>query len=280
MKTYTKPGEHVSNTITSSIKRHPLVAYFILAYALVWVLIPLVVSVSVAFGLLALFGPAIAAIIVTGVVEGRAGVKQLLQRVVPGRTGWKWIAVAVGLPILISAMVVVLNAMLLGKSISIVPNEAPVLTLILGLLVAGEEIGWRGFARPRLQTRFNSLTASLILGGLWAAWHLPNSLIPGLEYYLTAFPVFLVYVVSMTVLLTWLSNHTRGSIWIAWLFHAAVNVAGGFLFIGDNERQMWLGTIVFAAAALIVVLVNGSNLARQTTAKGEAAFIEQPLPQK
>lgn len=59
------------NTITSSIKRHPLVAYFVLAYALAWMLIPLVVSVSVAFGLLALFGPTIAAISVTGVVEGR-----------------------------------------------------------------------------------------------------------------------------------------------------------------------------------------------------------------
>lgn len=280
MKTYTKPGEHVSNTILSSIKRHPLVAYFILAYALAWALIPLVVSVSVAFGLLALFGPAIAAISVTGIVEGRPGVRQLLQRVVPGRTGLKWIAVAVGLPILISAMVVVLNAMLLGKPISIAPNEAPVLTLILGLLVVGEEIGWRGFALPRLKTRFNSLTASLILGGLWATWHLPNSFIPGLEYYLTAFPLFLVYVVSMTVLFTWLSNHTRGSVWIAWLFHAAINVAGGFLFIGDNERQMWLGTIVFAASALIVVLVFRSNLAHQTTAPREASLIEQPLPQK
>jgi len=267
-------------TITSSIKRHPLVAYFVLAYALAWVLIPLVVSVSVAFGLLALFGPAIAAISVTGVIEGRSGVKQLLRRAVQGRVGLKWIAVAVGLPLLVSATVVVLNAALLGKPIAIVPNGAPVFTLIIGLLVVGEEIGWRGFALPRLQTRFNSLTASLILGGLWAAWHLPNAFIPGFEYYLTAFPVFLVYVVSMTVLFTWLANRTHGSVWIAWLFHAAINVSAGFLFIGDNLRQWWLSAGVFAVAALIIVIVNGSNLARQTTAPMESAFIEQPLPQK
>jgi membrane protease YdiL (CAAX protease family) len=268
------------NTITSSIKRHPLVAYFVLAYALAWMLIPLVVSVSVAFGLLALFGPAIAAISVTGVVEGRSGVKQLLRRAVQGRAGLKWIAVAVGLPLLVSATVVVLNAVLLGKPIAIVPNEVPVLTLIIGLLVVGEEIGWRGFALPRLQTRFNSLTASLILGGLWAAWHLPNAFIPGLGYYLTAFPVFLVYVVSMTVLFTWLANRTRGSVWIAWLFHAAINVSAGFLFIGDNLRQWWLSASVFAVAALIIVIVNGPNLARQTTAPLESAFIEQPPAQK
>jgi membrane protease YdiL (CAAX protease family) len=268
------------NTITSPIKRYPLAAYFILAYALAWMLIPLVVSVSVVFGLLALFGPAIAAISVTWVVEGRSGVRQLLQRVMPGRTRLSWIAVAIGLPIFPIAIVVILNAILLGNPITIVPTEAPILTFILGLLVVGEEIGWRGFALPRLQMRFNSLTASLILGGLWAAWHLPNSYIPGLEYYLTAFPAFLAYVVSMTVLFTWLSNHTHGSLWIAWLFHAAINVSGAFLFIGDNVRQWWLSAGVFAAAALIVILVTGSNLARKTTAPGESSFIEQPLTQK
>lgn len=268
------------NTLTSSIKRHPLVAYFVLAYALAWVLIPLVASVSVAFGLLALFGPTIAAITVTGVVEGRSGVRQLLGRVVQGRVAWKWIAVAVALPILLSATVVVLNAVLLGKPIAIVPNEAPIFTLILGLLVIGEEIGWRGFALPRLQTRFNSLTASLILGVLWAVWHLPNSFIPGMNHYLTAFPVFLVWVVSMTVLFTWLANHTRGSVWIAWLFHAAINVSGGFLFIGDNLRQWWLSAVVFAIAALMIVIIHGSNLARQTTSAMESSLIEQPLPQE
>jgi membrane protease YdiL (CAAX protease family) len=269
------------NTVTSFIKRYPLVAYFVLAYALAWILIPLVVSVSVAFGLLALFGPAIAAISVTGVIEGRSGVKQLLRRAVQGRVGLKWIAVAMGLPLLVSATVVVLNAALLGKPIAIVPNEAPVFTLIIGILVIGEEIGWRGFALPRLQTRFNSLTASLILGGLWAVWHLPNAFIPGLGFYLTAFPVFLVYVVSMTVLFTWLAIHTRGNVWIAWLFHAAINISAGFLFIGDNLRQWWLSAGVFAVAVLIIVLFNESNLGRQTTAPSmQSAFIEQPSPQK
>lgn len=265
------------NTITSIIKRHPLAAYFILAYTLAWVLIPLVTSVSVAFGLLALFGPAIAALVVTGIIEGRSGVKQLLRRVVQWRVGLTWIAIAIGLPVLISATVVVLDAALLGKPIAIVPNEAPVLTLIIGLLVIGEEIGWRGFALPRLQTRFNSLTASLILGGLWAAWHLPNALIPGLGYYLTAFPVFLVYVVSMTVLFTWLANRTRGSVAIAWLFHASINVSAGFLFIGDNLRQWWLSAGIFAIIALIVIIANGPNLARQATVRLESTRAAQPM---
>ena len=268
------------NTITSSIKRHPLLAYFVLAYALAWMLIPLVVSVSVAFGLLALFGPTIAAITVTGVVEGRSGVRQLLRRAVQWRVPIKWFAVAVGMPLLLSLTVVVLNAVELGKPIAIVPNEAPVFTLILGLLVVGEEIGWRGFALPRLQTSFNSLTASLILGSLWAFWHLPNSFIPGMGHYWTAFPLFLVWLVSMSVLFTWLSNLSRGSVWIAWLFHAAINVSIGFLFIGDNLRQWGLSAGVFAVAALVIVILTGSGLARHTAAPVESGFNEQSLLQK
>jgi hypothetical protein len=135
-------------------------------------------------------------------------------------------------------------------------------SLIIRTSLIGEG-WWRGFALPRLQTRFNSLTASLILGGLWAAWHLPNSLIPGLEYYLTAFPVFLVYVVSMTVLFTWLANHTRGSVWIAWLFHAAINVPLDS-FIGDNLRQWWLSAdcllgIDYHYGLLDQIVNSGSN---------------------
>jgi membrane protease YdiL (CAAX protease family) len=258
------PKEIGMNTITSSVKRHPLIAYFVLAFALAWMLIPLVVSVSVAFGLLALFAPTIAAISVTSVIEGRSGVKQLLRRVVQWQVALKWFIVAVGLPLILSSTVLVLNQILLGEPVAILQNEAPVLTVILGLLVVGEEIGWRGFALPRLQRRYNSLTASLILGTLWAAWHLPNALIPGLERYLTAFPVFLVWVVSMTVLFTWLANHTRGSVLIAWLFHAAINVSLGFLFIGDNVSQWWLSAGVFAVTALIIVIITGSGLARRT----------------
>jgi membrane protease YdiL (CAAX protease family) len=236
------------------------VAYFVLAYALAWMMIPLSIKVSVVFGLLALFGPAISALCVTGVLEGRAAAGTLLRATVQGRPAANWIAAALALPVLASAVVVALNALLLKKPIAIVPNQAPALTVIIGVMVVGEEIGWRGFALPRLQRSFNSLTSSLILGGLWAAWHLPNAFIPGLGYYLTAFPVFLVYVVAMSVLFTWLANGTGGSIWIAWLFHAAIDVSAAFLFIGDSVRAWGLSAAVFAAVAIGMIIITGPNL--------------------
>ncbi len=91
------------DTITTFVKRHPQVAFFVLAYALTWPLIPLV-SVSPLWGLPALFGPALAAIIVAAVVDGRTGPRGLLGRLVRWRVGALWYAVALGLPVVLALM--------------------------------------------------------------------------------------------------------------------------------------------------------------------------------
>lgn len=229
------------------IKRNPLVSYFVLAYALAWILIPLTVSVSLGFGFLALFGPAVAALIVTGVTEGRTGVKRLLAKIVQWKVGWVWYVMAIGLPFVLAILV----WWLAGAPSR--PVQPLMLTLVLAALVIGEEIGWRGFALPRLQERFSPLLSSFILGILWAAWHLPNAFIPSLSHYFSAFPQFLLYVVAMTVLFTWLANNTRGSVLIAWIFHASINASGAFFAIGDTPRQWLLSGIVYGVAALLVM---------------------------
>jgi uncharacterized protein len=235
--------------MTALIKRNPLVTYFILAYAFAWILVLLATKISLGFAFLALFGPAAAALIVTGVTEGRSGIKHLLAKVVQWRVGWIWYVVAIGLPFVLAAIVWWLAGMPSRTLQSIS------LTLILAALVIGEELGWRGFALPRLQERFSPLVSSLILGTLWAAWHLPNALIPGLSYYVSAFPQFLIYVVAMGVLFTWLFNNTRGSVLLAWVFHAAINASGAFFAIGDNVRQWVLSGIVYGVVAILVVMM-------------------------
>jgi uncharacterized protein len=234
--------------MNSLIKRNPLVSYFVLAYALAWILIPLVTKISLGFAFLALFSPAVAALIVTGVSEGRTGIKRLLAKVIQWKVGWTWYVIAIGLPFVLAAVV---------WWIAGTPSRTPQplsLTLVLAALVIGEEIGWRGFALPRLQERFSPLVSSLILGVLWAAWHLPNALIPGLDYYFYAFPLFLIYVVAMTILFTWLANNTKGSVLIAWIFHAAINASGAVFALGDNVRQWTLSAIVYAVVAVVIVI--------------------------
>jgi membrane protease YdiL (CAAX protease family) len=245
------------------LKRHPLGSYFVLAYLISWGFLAFL-SVSFLLALAALFGPALSALIVTAVSEGRTGVKDLMRKAVMWRVGIQWYLAAAGIPAILSLVVLVVNAVLLGKPISLQPGGEISLTIILAFLVIGEELGWRGFALPRLQARYNDLSASLILGGLWAAWHLANILIPGLEYYGYAFPAFLLYVVSMTVLFTWLVNKSRGSVLIAWIFHASINVSGSVFFIGDQVREWWLSGAIFGLTAISMVLLTGLNLGRSS----------------
>jgi membrane protease YdiL (CAAX protease family) len=259
--------------LTLQVQRHPLIAFFVLAYLFSWTLIPLV-SISLVFAPLGLFGPALAAVTVTAMTEGRTGVKALLAKLGRWRVGWQWYGVVLALPTLV-ALTVLGAHLLLGGTVTFRVAEAAVIGLVLGILVVGEEIGWRGYALPRLQARFGGLGASLVLGVLWAAWHLANVLIPGLEYYGYAFPAFLLYVVSLSVLFTWIANGTRGSVLIAWLFHAAINLSGAIFAIGNQERALWLGGIAFGIAALGVVLVTSTDLSRKPvlTARGSAPLI-------
>lgn len=260
------------NSLTTLIKQHPLLTFFLLAFALSGSLV-LLARTSLVFALLALFGPAAAAIVVSGITEGKSGLRALLQRVGYWRVRPLWYFVAIGLPAVLFSSVVGLH-LLLGGSFTFQPGNTWALTLILAVLVIGEEIGWRGFALPRLQLRHNSLVASLILGVLWAAGHLVNATIPGLSYYWTAFPAFLLWIIPLTILFTWIANHTRGSVLLAWVFHAANNVFGAIFSLGDPARQWWLGAAVFWIAAIIVVVMIGPNLTRKPAAQAVLGTME------
>ena len=259
--------------IATYVKRYPLTTYFVLAYALSWGLV-LLTPVSLVFACGALFGPAAAAVIVTGIEEGRTGVRTLLRRAVQWRVGWPWYTVALGLPFLLGLAAVGLH-LLLGASYAFQPGGPLLLSLLLGVLVIGEELGWRGYALPRLQARYGGLGASLLLGGLWATWHLSNATIPGLERYWYAFGAFALFVLPQTVLFTWISNHKRSSVLPAWLFHQAINTAGSVLFVGDQVRQWWLSATVFGLAAAIVAVVTGPQLSRKPAPQSGASGVGQ-----
>ena len=135
-------------TITAFVRRHPLVAFFVLAYALTWPMIPLV-SLSPLWGFPALFGPALAAIIVAAVTDGKPGLRDLLDRLVRWRVGARWYAVALGLPMVLALTTAGLY-LLLGAQTSVNFGGLSVLNFVVFALIVGEELGWRGYALPRL----------------------------------------------------------------------------------------------------------------------------------
>lgn len=119
-----------------------------------------------------------------------------------------------------------------------------------------EEFGWRGFALPRLQDRYSALTASLILGLLWGIWHLPLTLAYG-------DPVvpFLLQIIAISVIITWVFNNTRGSMLVAMLCHASLNAS---IVPFSSAAGHWPGTLLTIVAAILVVAFTGwQNLGKQ-----------------
>jgi membrane protease YdiL (CAAX protease family) len=247
-------------TSPSWLVRRPLVAYFILAYALTWVLLlPFVLSQGGGVGVIPLatpsdasglayllvfvgaLGPALAAIIVSAASNGWAGVKSLLLRMVLVKVGIRWYLVALLLPL----VAYVLPLLLLGGSafVSSLLSVQGAITLLLYLLLStigwviasplGEEPGWRGFALPRLQEQYGPLRGSLLLGLLWGLWHLPLFLTTWEKPYESPLGLllFLVQTISFTVVMAWLFNHTRGSTFLALLCHSAYAASRVFLFL-------------------------------------------------
>ena len=161
------------------VRKHPLIAFFVLAYLLTWWIYPLL-KVSPLLGIVGLFGPALAAIIVAALTEGKAGVKALLSRAVHWRVGLPWYVVALGLPTLLSLVTAGLYY-LLGGSEFIKVGPLSIFDLVLFVLVVGEELGWRGYALPQLLEKRSTLTASLILGSSGGSGICQRSWCPGLR---------------------------------------------------------------------------------------------------
>src|SRR5918998_1296221 len=241
------------------VGRYPLTSFFVLTFALAW--LPLIGSALGWFSpILLAFGPSLAAVIVTAVATGRSGLRDLLRRVTLWhvRPGWYAVALLASIPFLLA--VVYVNVLLGARPPTTAQFGAwgSLGVLFLVYLInpfggAWEELGWRGYALPGLQVRYSPLSASLILGVLWAAWHLPM-FITGLIPWPNALLVF-----GLNVLFSWLFNHTRGSVLIAFLFHAAVDAAAGWyipLFQGaDLVRIYWLLAAVAGGAAVATVLL-------------------------
>ena len=247
----------------SAVRRHPLIVFFVLAYAFSWWPWPLYalgLSPSSIIG----FGPFLGRFVVLTLTSGKAGVLGLLKRMVRWRVRPVWYAVAlllpVGVPLVATALNVLLGAQApLSVELGAWPNLIPtffLLLLIPGIGGAWEEPGWRGYATPKLQAGRSALSASLIVGVVWAFWHLPlmvTGVIPWSD---------IAYVAVQSVVYAWLFNNTGGSVLLVMLFHTMNNViSGGFfhaMFSGAEWVTMgWLLVALWSAVAIAVVVATG-----------------------
>jgi membrane protease YdiL (CAAX protease family) len=193
--------------VAALIRSYPLVAYSVLAFAFS-IALTLLLNVSLVFGLLALFGPAAAALIVSRVWQGRAGVTELWAVTKRWRVHPGWYAAAVALPVACFALGHVLFVAA-GNPMLPVPGTIQPILFVLFVLVIGEEVGWRGFLLRHLLDHRSPLVAAILVGAVWGLWHTPLSFIPGMPSYGGPFLAFAAWAMSLSFLLTWLWIGTR-----------------------------------------------------------------------
>lgn len=242
---------------------HPVVAFFVGAYAYTWLVSAPAVWMEPSWTAAILvyvgsFGPPVSAALVTWLRgdDVRAWARQITR----WRVGWPWWLVAVGLP-LVAAVAITLLAWALGGPVGLdqtLPNPAFFTAIFLfSLVLSGglnEEPGWRGFAQPRLNDRLGALRASLVIGVLWALWHLPYFFIPVTPH--SSMPLvnqlgWIGGILTLSVLLGWLYNNT-GSVLIAMVFHAMANTADVLIPLVP-ERILVDGVVDVQAVGIVTV---------------------------
>ena len=263
-------------------RRHSLIIGIIWMFLLTW---PIDLSNS---GLLPLYFPFIvylflgwgfvfASIAMTWITLGKENVVALLKRFLIRRFGWKWYLTLLIIPTLI-VLGISLNALLthtpidfsrayaytiFGTSANLALFIVPF--LLIDAIANGEEIGWRGYALPRLQAKYNALVSALILGLVWGFWHLPKYLS---HWDTVLFAWYMVDTVAKAILLTWLYNNTNGSLLLTTLCHAIWNTAGVFLPIAttvsntNSSALMVIVVLEIVMAALIVLVAGPTHLSR------------------
>lgn len=232
---------------------------------------------------------ALVAFLVSGPLAGRRGVRDLLGSLAIWRVGWSSYAAALLLGPAIWLLPIGLDLALGGK-LPPWPRGVPSLDLVslffAWLLFFGagftEEPGWRGFALPRLQSRFSPLVASIMLGSVWAFWHTPlyftgmytatsNTGPAAVAGILARF----VWVVPLAIVFTWLYNRSRGSVLIMVLLHTAFNTATAVVPLSPRAGVLFLGT---TWAIALVILVSARMWRKQPSDVPTEAVLIKPKP--
>jgi len=262
-------------------RRHPVATFFALSVGAAWALwLPLVVlqdrmpaRTGFVLALLGSLMPSTVAVLLVARLHGRHEVRRLLRRLLMGRVGIGWYVAIVALAGL--AVFAVWVSTLLGAPAPVVIVTIPglVISFLFSIFpgsAVGEELGWRGFALPRLQARRSALAASLVVGAVWGTYHFPLFLLGAPNRPFALFLPFALSCVIMSVFYTWMYNGTGGSLLIAVLLHATTNLPLTIVYQPLGERVLpayWVYDALLALAAAVLIARTGAATLSRTHAK-------------
>jgi membrane protease YdiL (CAAX protease family) len=265
------------------LRSSPILSYFLLAYALSWSVELLLIanynsliSVPPYLHYLASFGPCLAGITMTYIKGGKPGLVDLWQRVTRWQVGWKWFLLGALSPVLLAFLSALITYLLSGSladlstlgQVEYLGDIGAGAALLLWIVTFGfgEEIGWRGFALPTLQKNHSFLISTLVIGLVWALWHLPAffykpqmmALGPG------GFIGFSLGVISGSIVLGWLYNRSGGSVFVVGIWHALFD----FFTTSSSFHGMTTAIMSTAVMVLAVVIVVFEVTGRRTQKRG------------
>ena len=268
----------MAQKVTSVFKRYRISLFFILTFVISGIiLIPLLLSLYRIIpvklpGFLALFaasGPSIAAVTIAYLSDGRTGLATLLKGLTKWRINLKWYLLALLLfpAMILLAMVIVASFGGTFPSISEkLPSLIPIFLILTVQAGIGEEIGWRGYATPNLQKRFSGLTACLIVGVIWTAWHLPLFWISGgLQAnmwkevgFIASVTFYGIHLIASSIIYTWSFNSSGGSLLMPILLHGSTNTGAWLFSVNDIPNvgimPLALLTIVEVVFAALILM--------------------------
>ena len=267
-----------------------LLKFFALTYAISWTCFfaatsPSLVALRPLFLAIGVAAPAIVALSLSRSFS-------LLRRVIQWRVGARWYLFAVGFMAAIKIAAALLHRVAVGAWPRF--GSDPWYLIVAAIVIStpfqsGEEIGWRGYALPRLAARFGYPGASLILGVIWACWHLPIFFMPGADTYGQSFPLYVLQVTALSVALAWLYMNTNGSLLLVMLMHSAVNQTKDIVpsavpeatnsFTFSSSVVAWLTvTLLWICAGYFLLRMRAQSGARSALllSRGHELFADRP----
>ena len=277
--------------MTQVVTRAPIVSFVVASFAISWGIWTPLVFGSTRTGALAwvsyfggVIGPAAAAVVCSA-LGSDVTPAALLRRVSRWRDPFRWYVLAVLLPFAIRGVAAAVVMLPAGASwsMSFRPAESIArITLLMLVLVPLEEIGWRGYLLPLLQQRHTFLASSVIAGGIWALWHLPLAW-ASIGFQRSDEPwrymgYFLVTIIPVSCMLTWLFNRTGESVLLASLFHIAVNLADFVLELPSQvgERVLLITSAVTTLVVAAAVAATGRGASARPARAGESGARPSP----
>jgi membrane protease YdiL (CAAX protease family) len=259
----------MTTKIQAWIEKNKLLSFIVIAFGYTWIFNILVATLAPeratepAFYIPSIYGPTLSALIINLVLGGGRRLWNFLKRSLNYKVNIIWYLVSIfGLGLLV--LLIRGTHSLILPSIEIDPIQItnPLSTILLGFIMAlpygplGEELGWRGVALPLLQKRMNALVASLVLGVIWWAWHLPQLLLPELQWAVGGMPpvIYLLIMLPGAILTTWIYNNTNGSVLLTILFHSAMNFSVGLLAFNSPYFSLMMLGGLWVVSILIVII--------------------------